>query len=110
MKYVRANRLGRVRWGVLDGDVIRTLKWPPYDGAEYYDGKAWKVADCQLLAPCDPGKIVCVGKNYYDHAVEMGEGIPDRPILFMKTHNCITEPKGEIHAPSFVQRQDNEGQ
>ena len=40
MKYVRANRLGRVRWGVLDGDVIRTLKWPPYDGAEYYDGTA----------------------------------------------------------------------
>ena len=110
MKYVRANRLGRVRWGVLDGDVIRTLKWPPYDGAEYYDGKAWKVADCQLLAPCDPGKIVCVGKNYYDHAVEMGEGIPDRPILFMKTHNCINDPEGEIHAPDFVQRLDYEGE
>ena len=110
MKYVRANRLGRVRWGVLDGDVIRTLKWPPYDGAEYYDGKAWKVADCQLLAPCDPGKIVCVGKNYYDHAVEMGEGIPDRPILFMKTHNCINDPEGEIHAPDFVQRLEYEGE
>ncbi len=56
MKYVRANRLGRVRWGVLDGDVIRTLKWPPYDGVEYYDGKAWKVADCQLLAPATPAR------------------------------------------------------
>ena len=111
MKYVRAERLGKVRWGVLDEDSVRTLKYPPYAGeTEYYDGKSWALADCRLLAPCEPSKIVCVGKNYYDHALEMNEGVPDQPILFMKTPNCVNDPEGKVHAPDFVQRLDYEGE
>nr|WP_279280009.1 fumarylacetoacetate hydrolase family protein [Pseudoflavonifractor sp. 524-17] len=63
-----------------------------------------------MLAPCEPSKILCVGKNYYDHAVEMGEGVPDRPILFLKGPNTINHPEGQIHAPNFVQRLDYEGE
>ena len=111
MKYVRAERLGRIRWGVLDGEVIHTLKYPPYAGeTEYYDGKTWERKNCRLLAPCEPGKIVCLGKNYYDHAMEMGEGVPETPILFMKTPNCVNDPEGELHAPEFVGRLDYEGE
>ena len=111
MKYVRAERLGRIRWGVLDGEVIHTLKYPPYAGeTEYYDGKTWERKNCRLLAPCEPGKIVCLGKNYYDHAMEMGEGVPETPILFMKTPNCVNDPEGELHAPDFVGRLDYEGE
>lgn len=111
MKYVRAERLGRVRWGVLDGDVIHTLKYPPYAGeTEYYDGKTWKVENCRLLAPCEPTKIVCVGKNYYDHAMEMGEGVPEQPILFLKAPNTLNHPEGTVHAPAFVGRLDYEGE
>lgn len=111
MKYVRAEKLGRTRWGVLDGDAIRTLRYPPYAGeTEYYDGKTWALDSCRLLAPCEPSKIVCVGKNYYDHALEMKEGVPGWPILFMKTPNCVNDPEGEIHAPGFVQRLDYEGE
>ena len=54
MKYVRAEKLGRTRWGVLDGDAIRTLRYPPYAGeTEYYDGKTWALDSCRLLAPCE---------------------------------------------------------
>lgn len=63
-----------------------------------------------MLAPCEPSKIVCVGKNYRDHAVEMGEGVPEQPILFMKTPNCVNDPEGEVRAPEFVQRLDYEGE
>lgn len=111
MKYVRVERLGKVRWGVLDNDVVHTLKVPPYVGdTQYYDGKSWALEGCKLLAPCEPTKIVCLGKNYYDHAVEMGEGVPASPILFVKTPNCINDPEGEVHAPDFVQRLDYEGE
>ena len=111
MKYVRVERMGKVRWGVLDGEVVHTLKYPPYAGdTEYYDGKTWELEKCRLLAPCEPGKIVCLGKNYRDHAEEMGEGVPEQPILFIKTPNCVNDPEGEVHAPDFVGRLDYEGE
>lgn len=111
MKYVRGEYLGKTRWGVLCGDRIQTLKCAPYEGeTEYYDGKIWPLSACQLMAPCQPGKIVCLGKNYYDHALEMGEGVPEQPVLFVKTPNCVNRPDGEIRAPGFVRRLDYEGE
>lgn len=111
MKFVRVEHMGKTRWGVLDGEQVHTLKYPPYAGeTEYYDGKTWDLKDCRLLAPCEPSKIVCLGKNYYDHAMEMGEGVPETPILFMKTPNCLNHPEGEVHAPAFVGRLDYEGE
>ena len=53
---------------------------------------------------------MCVGKNYYDHAVEMGEGVPEQPILFLKAPNTLNHPEGTVHAPTFVGRLDYEGE
>ena len=105
MKYVRVERMGKISWGVLNGDTVHTLKYPPYAGdTEYDDGKRWPLSDCRLLAPCTPGKIVCLGKNYADHALEMGGAAPETPIIFMKTSNCVNDPEGEICIPAFVGR------
>ena len=109
MRYVRIDREGTPVWGVLQGDVVRTLAVPPFDGI-CYDGGSALLSECRLLAPCQPTKIVCVGKNYYDHAVEMGDGIPDRPILFLKGPNTLNHPEGSITAPAFVQRLDYEAE
>lgn len=80
MKYVKLERDGGSVWGVLQGDLVRTLAAPPFDGI-CYDGKSLPLADCRLMAPCAPTKIVCVGKNYYDHAVEMGDGVPELSLI-----------------------------
>ncbi|NCE64216.1 DUF2437 domain-containing protein [Pseudoflavonifractor sp. 524-17] len=109
MKYVRIQREGEPVWGVVQGDIVHTLAGAPYERI-CYDGKTAPFEGCTLLAPCEPSKILCVGKNYYDHAVEMGEGVPDRPILFLKGPNTINHPEGQIHAPNFVQRLDYEGE
>ena len=115
MKYIKLEREGRPVWGVLEGDLVRTLAQPPF-GSICYDGgciplSALETEDnLHLLAPCEATKIICVGKNYYDHAVEMGDGVPDRPILFMKGPNTINHPDGAVHAPSFVERLDYEGE
>ncbi|MGN8874397.1 fumarylacetoacetate hydrolase family protein [Pseudoflavonifractor sp. HCP28S3_F10] len=110
MKYVCILREERPVWGVLQGDTVRTLTAPPYEGI-CYDGGSLSLGECTLLAPCAPtAKIVCVGKNYYDHAMEMGEGVPEKPILFLKAANTINHPEGEVHAPGFVSRLDYEGE
>ena len=60
MKYVKLERDGGSVWGVLQGDLVRTLAAPPFDGI-CYDGTSLPLADCRLMAPCAPTQIVCVG-------------------------------------------------
>ncbi len=109
MKYVRVQIGDTQRWGVLEGETVLTLDHAPYEDGKQ-DGASVSLSDCKLLAPCQPSKIVLVGKNYYDHAVEMNEGIPEHPILFMKGPNALNHPEGALHAPDFVQRLDYEGE
>lgn len=109
MKYIRFESENGPRWGAVDGKRVRVLEKPPYD-AICYTGETAVLADCRLLPPVEPTKIVCVGKNYYDHAVEMGEGIPEVPILFLKGPNVLKAPGAAITAPDFVTRVDYEGE
>ena len=109
MKYVRFLSQSGPQWGVVEGEQVKTLTCAPYEGVEY-DGGSVKLADCSLLAPCTPTKIVCVGKNYAEHAREMGAEPPGFPVLFMKGLNALNSPGGEIEPPEFVQRLDYEGE
>ena len=109
MKLVRIERDGTAVWGVLKDDEVLTLAGAPYERLTF-DGGHLPLKQCRLLAPCEPTKIVCVGKNYYDHAMEMGEGVPDRPILFLKAPNTVNRPAREVSAPGFVERLDYEGE
>ena len=109
MRYVKLLRDGKGVWGVLHGDLVRTVTRPPFEEI-CYDGESLPLEACRLLAPCEATKIVCVGKNYYDHAMEMGEGVPEQPILFLKAPNTLNHPEGTVHAPGFVERLDYEGE
>lgn len=109
MRLVRFERAGEPAWGVLKGDTVRTLSRPPY-AAISYDGDLLPLSECHLLAPCEPTKIVCIGKNYFDHAQEMGEGVPEQPLLFLKGPNTVNSHEGRVCSPTFVQRLDYEGE
>lgn len=109
MKYVRFLSQSGPQWGVVEGEQVKTLTCAPYEGVEY-DGGSVNLADCPLLAPCTPTKIVCVGKNYAEHAREMGAEPPGFPVLFLKGLNALNTPGGEIDPPEFVQRLDYEGE
>ena len=85
MKYVRIERLdGVICWGVVKGEDVLTLSKPPYEGLDY-DGGKLPLTQCRLLAPCEPTTIICVGKNYAEHAREMGSEPPGFPVLFCWT-------------------------
>jgi 2-keto-4-pentenoate hydratase/2-oxohepta-3-ene-1,7-dioic acid hydratase in catechol pathway len=63
-----------------------------------------------LLAPVRPSKIVCIGRNYRDHAAELGKEVPKEPLLFLKAPSSILAPGGTIHIPPQSQRVDFEGE
>lgn len=109
MKYIRFRTGDGPHWGVVEDDHVRVLEQPPYEFLRF-TGEILNFSDCELLEPVVPTKIVCVGKNYYDHAVEMGEGIPEVPILFLKGPNVLCAPGAAITAPDFVTRVDYEGE
>ncbi len=63
-----------------------------------------------LLAPVKPSKIVCIGRNYRDHATELGNEVPKDPLLFLKAPSSILAPGGTIHIPTQSERVDFEGE
>ncbi len=97
MKYVRILRENAPVWGAVEGENVRTLSEAPFESVGY-DGKSLPLKKCKLLAPCEPTKVVCVGKNYFDHVKEFGGPVPEKPILFIKAPNTLNHPEGEVHA------------
>ena len=64
----------------------------------------------KLLVPVVPSKIVCVGRNYADHAKELGNEAPSEPILFLKPPSALLASGGRIVRPAASQRVDFEGE
>jgi 2-keto-4-pentenoate hydratase/2-oxohepta-3-ene-1,7-dioic acid hydratase in catechol pathway len=67
-------------------------------------------ADAVLLPPCVPTKIVCIGRNYAEHAKELGNEAPSEPIIFLKPPSALLAPFGTIVRPAISQRVDHEGE
>jgi 2-keto-4-pentenoate hydratase/2-oxohepta-3-ene-1,7-dioic acid hydratase in catechol pathway len=67
-------------------------------------------ADASLLAPVEPSKIVCVGRNYREHAAELGHEVPVEPLIFMKPPSALLPPGGTILRPKISERTDYEGE
>ena len=64
----------------------------------------------QLLAPVVPRKIVCIGRNYREHAAELGNEVPKEPLLFLKAPSAVIGPGESIRIPALSQRVDFEGE
>ena len=114
MRYVKVRYDDREMWGVLQEDEVRLLVKPLFSEL-CYEGTVLPLDACRLAAPCEATKIVCVGKNYYDHIEEMRSMFdashnPERPTLFLKAPNALNVPEGAVHAPDFVGRLDYEGE
>lgn len=74
---------------------------------------SWLLDEQQLtLGPClpQPGKIICIGLNYRNHAKEAGFAIPDVPVLFSKFQNAVTAPDTEVPLPSVAKKYDYEAE
>lgn len=75
-----------------------------------FTGRSWPLPDVRLLAPILPSKVVCVGRNYADHAKEMGGEAPADPVIFLKPSTSIIGPNTAIELPRSSNRVDYEGE
>jgi 2-keto-4-pentenoate hydratase/2-oxohepta-3-ene-1,7-dioic acid hydratase in catechol pathway len=64
----------------------------------------------RLLVPVTPSKIVCVGRNYRDHAAELGNDVPTEPLLFLKPPSSLLPAGGTVERPAISKRVDFEGE
>jgi len=97
------------RCGVIEGDTLWEISgelWGPRERI----GRSRPLESVKLLPPAAPSKIVCVGKNYVDHAAEMGGPPPKEPILFLKPPSSITAPEDPVILPPISRRVDYEGE
>jgi 2-keto-4-pentenoate hydratase/2-oxohepta-3-ene-1,7-dioic acid hydratase in catechol pathway len=68
------------------------------------------LAEVKLLAPVAPSKIVCVGRNYREHAAELGNKMPDEPLLFLKAPSAVIASGDVIELPTASQQVEHEGE
>ncbi|MBR6739503.1 MAG: fumarylacetoacetate hydrolase family protein [Clostridia bacterium] len=109
MKLVKMLVNDEPRWGILKDGKVDLLKKAPYEEI-VESGERVDYDETKLLAPCDPTKIVAIGKNYYDHALEVNEPIPDNPTIFIKPSTCLNVHLGEVEYAPLSKRVDYEGE
>jgi len=73
-------------------------------------GEQWTLRQTHLLPAVSPTKIVCVGRNYADHAKELGNAVPTEPIIFLKPPSSLNRHEGEIICPKLSQLVSFEGE
>jgi 2-keto-4-pentenoate hydratase/2-oxohepta-3-ene-1,7-dioic acid hydratase in catechol pathway len=99
-------------FGVLnDQDAILVLRGDPIYSGIVPAEKSLKLSDVKLLAPVIPrSKVVCIGKNYADHAAEMDSEVPNEPIIFIKPNTSVIGPNEVIIWPRMSERVDYEAE
>jgi 2-keto-4-pentenoate hydratase/2-oxohepta-3-ene-1,7-dioic acid hydratase in catechol pathway len=110
-RYVRVkSQEGQIYYGLLQLSLnVEVLDAPPWMEGQPTD-LILEPEQYRLLAPCLPSKIVAVGKNYADHAAEMGSSVPAEPLIFLKPPTTVIPSEMEIKYPSQSQRVDYEGE
>ncbi|HRW09085.1 MAG TPA: fumarylacetoacetate hydrolase family protein [Caldilineaceae bacterium] len=105
------------QWGLLVDDVIYPLQCAPYlspMGTGVYApqiiGDAVSLDEVHLLAPVEPQKIICVGRNYAEHAAELGNEVPTEPLIFLKPPSSLVGPDEPVVYPAISERVDHEGE
>jgi len=113
MKRVRfRDPAGAVRTGEWlddEGDVAGTAT-AGVGGQIRFADRTYDPADVDLLPPCEPTKIVCIGRNYAAHAAEFDNEVPDRPLLFLKPPNAVAAPGSDVSLLPGKERIDYEAE
>lgn len=108
-RYCRFEISGTVCYGAMEEESVRELTAAPWKSGEPA-GKRYSLGSVRLLAPCEPTKIVCVGRNYREHAAELGNEPPREPLIFLKPPSAVIGPEEPILYPAISQRVDYEGE
>ena len=126
MKYCRFSLANQIHYGAVEerkGELWITGPAPAPEedlrlqagssgraAAESFDFEPMPMSAANLLPPVTPSKIICVGRNYRDHAKELGNEVPAEPLLFFKPPSSLLKPGGTVRLPAASTRVDFEGE
>jgi 2-keto-4-pentenoate hydratase/2-oxohepta-3-ene-1,7-dioic acid hydratase in catechol pathway len=100
MKVARFSNGAEPRFGIVDGPELVVLKGHPLVAGYQTTGERIPLKEVKLLAPTIPSKIVCIGKNFADHAAEIGEEVTEEPLIFFKPSSAIVGHGDAIVIPA----------
>ncbi|WP_083929614.1 fumarylacetoacetate hydrolase family protein [Catelliglobosispora koreensis] len=109
MRIARFVHPGGMSFGVVEGETIVAIEGHPFAEIKKTDQR-WAVADVRLLSPILPSKVVCVGRNYVDHAAEHGAEVPKEPLLFLKPSTSVIGPNDPIRLPPQSKQVEHEAE
>jgi len=109
-RIVRFEKEGRPAWGRVDAaSLVTRLSDAPWRGGKPV-GEVDRLDELRLLAPVEPSKIVCVGRNCAEHARELGNELPEQPLLFLKPPSSVIGPGATIETPPGVEDLQHEAE
>ena len=121
MRYCRFHLNGQSQYGLVESvggqdAIVRVLLTPPEEADGDLESLRSRriepipLTEASLLAPVRPSKIVCIGRNYREHAAEFGHDVPTEPLLFLKATSALLQPGGVVRRPKISERVDYEGE
>ena len=117
MRIARFAHSGGMSFGVVEGEpdagpdalTVAAIDGHPF-GTITPTGQRWALSDVRLLSPILPSKVVCVGRNYAEHAAEHGSDVPKEPLLFLKPSTSVIGPGDVIKLPPQSQQVEHEAE
>lgn len=111
MRIARFSHNDAIRFGIVDEGELVVLSGDPMFAGYDTTGERVPLADVALLAPVIPrSKVVCVGRNYRDHAAELGNDVPAAPMLFFKPNTSVVGPGDAVVLPRHSEFVSYEGE
>jgi 2-keto-4-pentenoate hydratase/2-oxohepta-3-ene-1,7-dioic acid hydratase in catechol pathway len=121
MRYCRFQLDGQAHYGLVEpvaghDAIVRILLTAPQDADGDMESLRTRRIDplpleqAVLLPPVAPSKIVCIGRNYREHAAELGHEVPKEPLLFLKATSALLSPRAVVRRPKISERVDHEGE
>ena len=104
-------------FGIVEGEpgagpgglTVAEIDGHPF-GQITFTGQRWALADVRLLSPILPSKVVCVGRNYVEHAAEHNAEVPREPLLFLKPSTSVIGPRDAIRLPTLSKQVEHEAE
>jgi 2-keto-4-pentenoate hydratase/2-oxohepta-3-ene-1,7-dioic acid hydratase in catechol pathway len=114
VRFARFVHAGGVSFGVVEGDgssglTVAEIGTLPFEAVRF-TGQRWALADVRLLAPIFSSKVIGVGRNYAEHATELGNEVPKEPLIFIKPSTTVIGPNDAIRLPPQSNRVEEEAE
>ena len=117
VRFARFVHAGGVSFGVVEGEsgagarglTVAEIGSLPFEQVRF-TGQRWALADVRLLAPIFSSKVIGIGRNYADHAAELGNELPKEPLLFIKPSTSVIGPNDAIRIPPQSRQVEHEAE